>query len=164
MSMYQSVKDIAKLFRYDEILLRLLYYPVQDVKLGIKDPLDSSLPNMLDMDEDTLWAIRDKFILITGKADDLVTEPMCRIYLYAGMRTANRNYIMSNQEVVIDIFCHNNFEKDIRTLRISDRINELLIAERITGIGKIEYIQGTPFTAPHDYVAYKHIYQFGTTK
>ena len=164
MGMYQNLKDIVRVFRYDETLLRLLYYPIKDITSNTKDPLDNSLQDILRMSESTIWEIRDKSIFLTSKSDDLELEPLCRIYLYAGRRRSDRNsYIMASQEITVDIFCHSEFEKDLRSLRISDRINELLVDERITGFGKIEYVSGYPIQAPNDYVAYRHIYEFGSS-
>jgi hypothetical protein len=161
--MYNNLKDIVKIFRFDEKLLRLLYYPAKDLAKNIEDPLDTILPNVLDLEEEILWKIRDNRILTTMVADDLESEPICRIYVYAGKRRPNTDYTLATQEVIVDIFCHNQFEKDLRSLRISDCINDLLISERITGFGKVEYVQGNPFNSPNDYVAFRHIYKFGST-
>lgn len=163
--MYDNLRDIVKVFRNDEDLLRLLYYLPQDLVSNPFDPLDRRLPNILMMNDDEMWEIRDKRIFLTSKSDDLVNEPICRLYVYAGNRRPDlNNYISANQEVTVDIFCNNDFEKDLRSLRISDRINELLIAERVTGIGKIDYVHGFPIPAPENYVAFRHVYDFWCTK
>lgn len=163
MGMYDNLQDIVKVFRFDETLLRLLYYPPEDIKNKIKDPLDESLEDMLVVDED--WSIRDKRIMLVPKSDDLVDDPLCRIYLYAGRRSPqNRNFQTANQEIIVDILCHNNFEKDLRSMRISDRINELLVHERVTGMGKIDYMNGNQITSPTNYVGYRHSYEFVVTK
>jgi hypothetical protein len=164
MGMYENLRDIVKVFRFDETLLRLLFYPAKDLAKNTDDPLDPNLPNMLNKNEEVLWEIRDKRIYTTKKADDLENDPICRIYVYAGKRKPSMDYIIASQEVVVDIFCHNSYEKDMRSLRISDCVNDLLISERITGFGKVEYVQGFPFDAPNDYVAFRHIYKFGSTK
>ncbi|WP_170211235.1 hypothetical protein [Robertmurraya siralis] len=163
MSMYNNLRKVVTVFRYDEILLRLLYYPPENIKNNIKDPLDKSLEDMLVLDED--WSIRDKRILLVSKSDDLVDDPICRIYLYAGRRTPqNGNFKVANQEIVVDVLCHNNFEKDLRSMRISDRINELLVHERVAGMGKIEYIHGNQISSPVNYIGYRHLYEFAVTK
>lgn len=159
MGMYDILRDVVKVFRSDESLLRLLYYPAQNLITNTKDPLDASLPNILSMNEEKLWQIRDKTIYTISKGDDLETEPLCRIYLYAGRRNPDRNYLLANQEITVEIFIHNEYEKDLRSLRVSDRVNELLISQHITGIGKVEYVQGFPINAPNDYVAYRHNYE-----
>jgi hypothetical protein len=99
----------------------------------------------------------------TAKTDDLTAaNPMCRIFVYAGRRSPdNGNYAMANQGVIIDILVHNTFEEgDLRTTRISDRLNELLISERVTGIGKMEYASGNPIGSPSGYVGFQHVYKF----
>lgn len=162
MGMYDNLKDIVKIFRFDETLLRLLYYPPKDIANNIKDPLDDSLDNVLDIDMD--WSIRDKRIMLIPKSDDLENNPLCRIYLYAGRRNPTRNYHVANQEVIIDILCHSDFEKDLRSMRISDRVNDLLFNERVTGLGKLDYEDGSPISAPLNFVGYRHVFKFGSTK
>ncbi|PLR99644.1 hypothetical protein [Bacillus sp. T33-2] len=162
MGMYDNLRDIVKVFRFDDILLRLLYYPPKDIAKGIKDPLDPSLANVLAIDID--WTIRDKRIMLVPKSEDLATSPLCRIYLYAGRRSPSRNYHVAKQEVIVDILCHNDFEKDLRSMRISDRVNELLVLEHVTGLGKIDYVNGGGINAPSAYVGYRHVYEFGSTK
>jgi hypothetical protein len=49
-------------------------------------------------------------------------------------------------------------------MRISDRVNELLVLQRVTGLGKIDYVQGGQLPAPSNYVGFKHVYEFGSTK
>lgn len=162
MGMYENLNDIVKLFYHDETLLRLLYYPPTNFS-SIADPLDSSLPNVKDIDTD--WSIRLDRIMTTAKSDDLETTELCRIYLYAGRRNPTQNYQVADQEVIVDILCHNDFENgDLRTLRISDRINELLISERITGLGKMDYAGGGQIGTPNNYSGYGHRYKFGSTK
>ncbi|MFS1518501.1 hypothetical protein V1503_18870 [Bacillus sp. SCS-151] len=162
MGMYEGINDIREVFRFDETLLRLLYYPPEDLRTSMPDPLDEILPNMLDMDED--WSIRDKHIMLIPKASDFEEEPLCRIYLYAGRRLSSGDYHIAKQQVIVDILCHNDFEVDLRSLRISDRINQLLVHEKMTGIGRMTYEDGDPISAPENYVGYRHIYQFGSLK
>ncbi len=162
MGMYDNLKDINKVLRNDETLLRLLFYPPQDVVNGIKDPLDESLPNILDNDPMELRVLREKRIKVVPKSDDLVDEPICRIYLYAGRRKSNNgDYIYANQEVIVDILCYETFEHDLRSLRISDRIIELINNKRITGFGKVKHLNGKPISAPNNYVGYQHIFEIG---
>lgn len=163
MGMYENFSDIVKLFYHDDQLLRLLYYPPTNFT-SIKDPLDPSLQNMTDNDAD--WKIRLDRILSTPKSDDLVNTEICRIYVYAGRRRPQSgNFKVANQELIIDILCHSKFENgDFRSLRISDRINDLLIHEHVTGLGKMDYIDGGQAPAPNNYVGYRHVYTFGSTK
>lgn len=166
MGMVTDINKILKLFRNDEDLLRLLYYAPQDLRIGQLNPLSSELDNILEKDEDELWAIRDEHISTALNGDDLSDKKLCRIYVYLGRRRpTNNNYTLAEQEIVVDILCHNDYQsKDQRTLRISDRINELLINERVTGIGKLRYVEGYEFNPPKDYAAYRHVYETTVSK
>lgn len=160
--MFKNIKDIVQVLRNDETLLRLLHYRPEDHYKKIPDPLDGLLEDILVIDTD--WTIRDKVLKTAAKAEELEDKPLCRVYLYAGRRDKDTNYLLANQQIIIDILCHIDFEKDLRSMRISDRINELLVHERITGIGKVEYIQGSPIPVPNNYVGYRHIYTFGSMR
>lgn len=166
MGLHQNLIDIVNVFYYDEELLRLLYYPSADLVKQIPDPLDPSLPNLLQIDEDTIWNIRNSRICFSSKNNDLPPdEPFARIYLYAGRRRADGNYLMADQELFIDIFVQDDWENaDLRSARISDRLNELLVLNRITGIGKMDYKNGQPLNSPSDYVAYRHVFEFAEFK
>lgn len=161
MSMYNNLIDIVKTFYNDETLLRLLHYPPTNYN-DIPDPLDKSLPNITDTDDD--YSIRDYVIMLAPKTDDLESNPSCRLYLYAGRRTPTSNYVTANQEVIVDILCHNDYEKDLRSMKISDRVNELLFDSRVTGMAKIDYVGGSPIKAPSEYVGYSHKYVFVSSK
>ncbi|MGD6896086.1 hypothetical protein [Bacillus infantis] len=162
MSMYKNIRDIVSVFRNDETLLRLMHYLPEDQYSNRPDPLDKSLENILDIDED--WAIRDKVLKLVPKTEELEDEPLCRIYLYAGKRDRDENYAMANQQIIVDILCHSEYEQDLRSMRIGDRVNELLVHSRVTGIGKVDYLQGAPFPVPNNYIGYRHIYTFGSLK
>lgn len=167
MSMYNNFKDIINVLNFDEDLLRLLYYAPANLANDTPDPLDTSLDNMLDMREEVIWGIRDDRILFIPKTDDLVPDnPICRILVYAGRRTPERNnYLFAAQEVIVDIFCHQSFENgDLRSAKISDRLNTLFCQERITGIGLMDYVGGGQTNAPTGYVGYKVIFKFGSFK
>lgn len=161
MGMYENLKDINSVLRTDETLLRLLFYPPKDVTKNIKDPLDESLPNILDKTPMELKVLRDKRIMVTPKSDDLVNEPICRVYLYGGRRKPVDGYYHANQQVVIDILCHETFETDLRISRISDQICDLLINKQVTGIGKVKYIDGRLKSAPSNYVGYSLVFEVG---
>lgn len=167
MGMYDNFKDILNVLYFDEELLRLLYYPPADLANNIPDPLDDSLLNINDMSIEQQWDIRNDRIMLTPRTSDLESTPICRLLLYAGRRKpTNGNYLMAKQQFVIDVLCHNDFEnKDIRSTRISDRLNKLLALQHITGIGKMDYADGGQMKgAPEQYVGYTHVYEFGSTK
>lgn len=163
MGMHQNINDVMKLFYYDETLLRLLYYPPTNFA-NIPDPLDDSLEDMLVKDED--WSIRLDRIKTSDKSTDFENEPICRMYVYLGRREPEgNNFLVADQEVVVDIICHTDFENgDFRSTRISDRVNELLCQKRVTGFGKVKYASGNPIAAPDGYCGYRHIYEFGSLK
>lgn len=163
MSMYKNLIDIVQVFRHDEELLRLLHYEPENIAKKIPDPLDVSLPNILDIDDD--WKIRDNVIKLVPKTSNLEEKPICRIYLYAGRRDGStNNYLTAKQQIVVDVLCHTDFEQDIRSTRICDKVNDLLVHSRITGFGKIDYLEGTPISAPVDFIGYRNIYEVGSFK
>lgn len=147
----------------DEKLLRLLYYPPTNLRNEQPNPLSDDLENILDRED--VWDIRDKHILLTSKSDDLVESEICRIYVYPGkIRPSLKNFTTMKQELVVDIFCHYRYERDLRMMSITDRLSDLLFNERIHGLGKIDYRNGYDFNSPKGYQAYRHIYEIGGTK
>jgi hypothetical protein len=164
MSMHKNFMDILNVLYFDETLLRLIYYPAKSLKGNVKDPLDVSLTNVLEIDTD--WSIRNSRIMKTAKTDDLNPDkPMIRLFVYAGRRVPESgNYAIANQSVIIDVLVHNSFEEaDLRSSRIGDRLNELFVSERVTGIGKMYYQNGSPIGSPSGYVGYQHMYTIGST-
>ncbi|GIN23112.1 hypothetical protein [Siminovitchia fordii] len=169
MGMYKNMQDILKAVRFDEELLRLLYYNPEDYLSKTLDPLDERLPNILDMDLGKQWEIRDERIMITPKDDDLTNKRICRIFVYFGDRfplPQKKSYLIASQDIVVDVLCHADFEnKDIRSTRIGDRLNQIFALSDVTGMGKMEYVRGRVLTrTPSQYVGFQHIYRFGSTK
>src|SRR5690625_1227435 len=158
-SMRQSIRDIYQTFLNDEELLRLLYYPPENLAENRPNPLDESLPNILDMDLDKLWSIRDDTILLTSKTDDLDVEPKCRLLFYAGRRTPTHNYLVADQTIVCDILCHFDYERDQRSRWISGRVNELIVRSRVTGRGEVDYVRGEPISDAKKYIRERHTYE-----
>lgn len=161
MGMKKNLDDIYRLFLNDEELLRLLHYKPESLLDSRPDPLSETLPNILDIDDE--WKIRDECIKLVLKDNDLVDKGICRIYLYAGRRRpTSHNYSVADQRIVIDIFCHEEYTKDLRLEWIGDRVNKLLVDSRTTGFKKINYVDGAPRNAPTDYVSYQHVYEIGS--
>lgn len=159
MGVRENFREILKVFRNNEELLRLLKYPPKNIAKNIKDPLDPTLPNILDIDQD--WSIRDKLIIPKSKSDDLEGQAICRINVYAGERIpTSHNYQLANQDMIIDVFTHDSFEIDYRSLWISDKLNDLLVNNRVTGITKMKYGGGRKLDAPPTYTKYRHFYVF----
>src|SRR5699024_6369677 len=150
----------------DEELLRLLYYPPADLSKDIVDPLSPTLENVLDKDIDEYWEIVNKHVLRTSKSDNLETDRLCRIYVYAGKkRGITKNFKVGKREIVFDILVHNDFETDMRVSRISDRLSDIFFNSRLDGgLGVVDYRDGYDFSAPKGYEAYRHIYIVGESK
>ena len=158
--MHNHLRDIVKVLKTDETLLRLLYYPPEDLAKNVPDPLDVRLKNILEMDIVYQVKIRNEHIYLSPKADDLDTKHLCRIYAYAGRRRPNSNYLTADQEIIVDILCHFDYENgDLRSMRIADRINELICLERVTGMGRVDYVGGGQINCPKNYTGYQHIFK-----
>lgn len=167
MGAYQNMKDILKVLRNDEELLRLLYYSPKDISKSIPDPLDPSLPNILDKPPLELVQLQNKLILVVPKDDDIIGDRKCVLFAYLGDRRANgRNYAMADQYIVLDVYNHVDFENgDYRSAKIGDRLDKLFAQERVTGIGKTDFERsGCIARVPSQYVAYRHVYEFGGFK
>ena len=164
MGMYNDFLDIIKYLKSDEELLRLLYYPPENGN-DVLDPLDASLPNIMDKDIEEKSEIVNKRIMKSAKYKDLENDSICRLYLYAGNRRPTSNYSSANQELVIDILCHSDFENgDLRSLRISDRLNQLFCQERLVGIGQMDFVGARQVNAPYEYTGYQVIFTYSTFK
>jgi hypothetical protein len=164
MGMYNDFLDILKHLKSDEELNRLLYYPSENGN-DILDPLDNSLPNIMTMDVESKSEIMNKRIVKSNKYTDLEDEKICRLYVYAGRRSPNSNYLSANQELVIDILCHSDYENgDLRSLRISDRLNQLFCQERLVGIGQMNFVGARQINAPYEYTGYQVVYEYSTFK
>lgn len=166
MGMYDNILTIYQKLSNDEELLRLLYYPPEDIVKGIKDPLDSSLPNILSLPVNKIYEIKNDRVKKTPKSDDLEDKQICRIYIYSGRRNPNNgNYLLADQKIIIDCLIHNSFQEgDLRLERVSDRINKLLVHGRIVGIGEMEYDDGDLISAPKEYIGFRHIYNILVNK
>jgi hypothetical protein len=166
MGMYDDFLDILKYLKSDEELNRLLYYQPEDLGNGKLDPLDVSLPNIMDMDVEQRSEIINKRIVKSAKYTDLEKDEICRLYVYAGRRSpSNGNYLTANQELTIDILCHSEFENgDLRSLRISDRLNKMFCQERLVGIGQMDFVVARQINAPYEYTGYQVVFTYSTFK
>lgn len=152
----------------DEELLRLLNYSPMgyDAKGNYNpDPLDESLPTLLDKESEEYWKMVDEKVILGEKTSDLLEQKVCRIYIYEGRRRPIfESYLVASQEVYVDVFIHESFDRDLRITRISDRINELIALENIAGFGRLEYKAGNPREAPTHYRRYLHQYSMTVSK
>ena len=146
----------------DEELMRLLTYDPMGYRDGkyYKDPLDGTLPNIVDQDSDTYWELVDERVVLGEKSSDLETKAICRVYVYEGrIREVFGNYHFLTQEVNVDIFIHEKFDKDLRLSRIKDRVAELIALERLAGYNRLDYKAGNPREAPTHYRRFLHQYE-----
>lgn len=163
-----------KLIKDEELLRLLTYLPrgYDDEGNYNPDPLDDSLDNLVpdlktatDEEVQEYWRLVDERIVLGEKTSDLESKKICRIYISEGRRRPVFNdYLMATQEVAITIYINEDYDKDIRMSRISDRINELIALERIAGFGMLEYQAGNPLVAPKHYRAYEHLFRMSVTK
>lgn len=159
-SMRKFINNIWTVLRTDEELMRLLHYKPADYHKGRLDPLDKSLPDIVD-DSEKYWDLVENLIITGTKSSDIQENGICRIYLYAGRRRPRfGNFLVSDQEVVVDLFVHESFDRDDRLNWISDRINELLALESFGSYGKLEYAAGNSRVAPIGYSKYEHLFTF----
>lgn len=145
----------------DEILLRLLNNRPKDAKR--LDPLSEELPDIIGSDE--YWDIVDDCIILSEKNSDITLQPKCRIYISLGRRRpVFANHFLVTQEIQISVYMHENFESDMRDMRLLDRINELIVMKEISGLTRLDYMAGNPRVAPPQYRRYDHIYGYVTGK
>lgn len=162
-SMREVVNNIYQLLINDEELMRLLWYKPQQLE-GI-DPLDSSLLDVKDMAD--YWDIVNKRVLLAEKENDLIGDPICRLYISAGRRRPVFNsYLLATQEIVISLYVHEDYELDMRSAWISDRINELIALEYIEGSmnQRMEFVAGNARVAPLQYRRYDLIFEYTASK
>lgn len=163
-SMRLFFNNIYTKLRTDEELMRLLHYHPYDYYEGIPDPMDESLPDIVD-DSPEYWDKVYNHIVQGTKTSEIQEKGICRLYLYAGRRRPRfGNYLIADQEVIVDIFVHELFDKDDRMNWITDRINHLIALEHIAGYGMLDFVAGNPRVAPIGYSKYEMIYKFAESK
>lgn len=168
-SMREVVNNIYQLLINDEELMRLLWYlPKQFTG---KDPLEGmniSNVELLDVkDMADYWDIVNNRILLAEKENDLLENPICRLYISAGRRRPVFNsYLLATQEIVISMYVHEDYELDMRSAWISDRINELIALEYIEGSmnQRMEFVAGNARVAPLQYRRYDLIFEYTASK
>jgi hypothetical protein len=156
------IKDVFDVLISSENLKRYLWYPPEDILNDTPTPLSPTLPNISD-NEELNWQVIEDRILLNSKSDDLANEHKCRLYLYLGDRPSE-NVRMVKQEIIIDVLWHEMFDDDFRFDSITKMLNRLLINQRITGVGKMSYIEGMGIGTPKNYSGYRHIFSVGSVK
>lgn len=158
MRMKESLEAIYKVVTTDETLLRLLYYkPVNQND----NPLDMAKENIIDKPALEKWDIINDIIKKASKIDGLDSESKCRVCFYSGIRNGGRNYMLSKQDIIFDIYVHFDFEEmDFRASWICDRVSELIFDKDIIDVGKIFFKNGGQINAPTGYIGYRLIFNF----
>lgn len=161
----KNMVDFFKIVSNDETLMRLLYYKSQN---ALDDPLSPSKSNLLNTNiyRSDIMPLRLKR---APKINDLLPNntPICRLCVYMGAASKTMNHRIFKQRIVIDVFVHiDEYEvKDGRSLKIIDRLDELMLNKRITGFGDIESAAFSPIAnAPDGYIGYQNVYSFGSNK
>lgn len=153
----------------DEELMRLLVYKPQGYDEKLKqltpDPLDSSLPDLLDGSKKSWDLLRDR-IRKGDKRTDIDDDSKCILYLQEGReRPVFGNAFFVKQEVIIGVLVHEDFEDDWRMSRIRDRIYEILIhTVGVAGFGKLESNGGDPYDAPEGFRRMDYRFLFSNNK
>jgi hypothetical protein len=162
MKMRENLLRFKALFSSDEELLRLLHYKAKNYS---DSPLDTSKPNILDIEEVKRWTIIEDVIKTTEKTNDLDDKKMCRLLFYSDSRTNTDNYLLASQDMIFDIVVHIDIDEiDLRLSWICDKVNELISGKSVTGIGKTFFKYGGNMSAPKGYVGYRLIYTIGSGK
>jgi len=164
-SMRESINNIYTVLREDETLMRILHYPPRDRAKGYLDPLDVALDDIVNESSDKYWDIVDKTIRKSEKTTDIQKDALCRLYIHPGRRRpVFGNYLLADQEIVVDVYVNEKFSKDDRLSWICDKVNELIVHERLAAYGKLEFAAGNPRVAPIGYSLYELVYKYTANK
>lgn len=152
-TLFHFMTNIEKILIEDEQLLRLLTYKPRGYdekkKAPIPDPLDPSLPNLVNGSKE-YWALVKDRIRKGDKRTDITDNSKCIIYLQEGReRSKFNNAFLVEQEIILSILVHEDYEDDWRMSRIRDRVFELIIHQKgMAGFGKFESVGSDPRDAP----------------
>lgn len=163
--MREHINTIYTTLIEDEYLMRLLYFKPRSPELNM--PIDyNDRDTLVMLEREDYWDIVDDRVLTTTKSSEIEDKKaLCRLYIYPGRRKSrHNNYLLADQEIVIDILVHDSYSSDLRQQWISDRIDELIVLERLTGIGKIEFVSGAPRQSPIGYDKYETVYLITDSK
>lgn len=157
---------IQQLLINDEVFMRLLKYAPEGMngRTYVPDPLDESLPNVVNPQSDEYWKLVEERVRQGNKRSDINDTELCIVYIYHGRkRRIFDNRTLVKQEVKIDIYIHETFEIDNRMDRLSDRLSYLLMGETgVAGIGRMDYVGSNPREAPIGYRKQEEIYVYST--
>lgn len=151
--MYHFMTEIEKRLIQDEQLMRLLVYRPMgfDDKNEVEypDPFSDTLPDIVDGSK-AYWALVKDRIRKGDKRTDITDSAKCIIYLQEGReRSKFNNAFFVDQEVILSILVHEEYEDDFRLSRIRDRVYELLMHRKgMAGFGMFESVGSDPRDAP----------------
>ena len=154
---------IINILKNDEHLLRLLGYNYLSPDGEYQDVLEPHLDNIVGSPQHHI--ISSEHIVNTVKVDDIKSIKTCMVLVHLGKRRpVFSNHLLAKQEVLIDVLVHNEFqENDFRMDDICDRLDYLLVHERIT-MGKFEISTPIPVEAPKEYYRFQMKYVYWTSK
>lgn len=157
------VDTLYKKFTNDEHLMRLLAYPYEDEFNNPIDCLDPSLPSIVGSPDHHILA--RNHVSKNIKQNDINTVKTNKIFIHLGRRyPIYNNFLLARQELIIDIISHVDFEEfDSRLSDISDRVDALIVHEKIT-MGKADITAPIPYEAPREYYRYQLKYFVWATK
>ncbi len=143
----------------NEELKRLLVYKPEH---GLDDPLS---PDKNDIGMD--WDLIDQVIMRSVVTDDLSNDSKCRICVYSGNRTPDKeNYMYATQDIIFDVYVHaKQYDSiDFRLTTICDYLNKLVVNKHLTGLTKTRFLAGqTVMSPPSGFVGYRLYYRIGTS-
>lgn len=167
MKLKGSLEKIFIELSKDEVLLRLLHYVPKN---ALDDPLDKSKKDITSLKDK--HEIISKVLVPTDKTYDLVLDSkMCRICFYTGTRKPQTNYnnfsrrlednpYVSDQVYNFDVYVHVDIDiVDFRMTWICDRLNDLLLLNKVTDIGNYILAFSSPINnTPKGFIGYKLAY------
>ncbi len=167
MKLKESLEKLFIELSKDEELLRLLHYVPKN---ALDDPLDKLKPDITSLKDK--HKIIEKVLIPSDKTYDLVLESkMSRICFYTGSRKPQTSYnnvsrrlqdnpYSSDQVYNFDVYVHVDIDiVDFRMTWICDRLNELLLLNRITDIGDFILAFSSPINnTPKGFIGYKMAY------
>jgi len=168
-TLFNFMNNLEVVLINDEILLRLLTYKPLGYDIekqeDILEPLSDKLPNLVDNSPEYWLLVKDR-IRKGDKRTDINDDSKCIIYVQEGRdRSIFGNAYFVEQEVILSILVHEDYEDDFRMSRIRDRVFELLIHQQnMAGFGKFESVGSDPREAPKGFRRIDYRFKFTNNK
>jgi len=169
MKLKESLEKLFNELSKDEELLRLLHYAPKN---ALDDPLDKSKQDITSLKDEDKHKIISKVLMPSDKTYDLVLDSkMSRICFYTGSRKPQTSHntfagrlqdnpYVSDQIYNFDVYVHVDIDiVDFRMTWICDRLNELLLLNKVTDIGSYILAFSSPINnTPKGFIGYKLAY------